>query len=508
MLIEDVKSMLNRLATHGWSELFALHGLDILAADIERELQRELPAIDRSVVGFSDFSLSANRAIEPGSVEQSLLYHALASTKVVSNTGMTLTSFPTLVELDTLENYIYAKKQTTLDMLRQEARALQAEKGSPISAELAVVLMTSEYRGAESAIHAVNAGMVFSRTGVSRTGTASPQYISSARGFWPASDSNDIHVIPCTWNPYICTKLLATTEIINDITSFGPITPVIEDVGQAFWVPLHKLFEGSECIVGEDISLTWKSHHVNSKIAKIHQFLQSIGETSSAHLADIDKPPYQFKSGIAELQEGNDMPPGTLVPTPSKKLIDLAKDENGKAVTFRVPQEKPNGSRTIRIFWSSLELRSDSSDRPVPEYVHIRHVVNEDGEIESLNDDPEMLKKIAKGNYEAVHYVDFSGAGFVHAEVSGLSQDLGVKAGFSIVAAPDFYPMVSQLDVLRWHEKQQRESPTIARHIKWGAVPTPLSATRLPADPSLSDGLISPFSVSYTHLTLPTILLV
>ena len=58
------------------------HGLDFTRADLEVELGRDLPGIDRGRPGFEDFAREGKRGIEPGSPARSLLYHALASPTV------------------------------------------------------------------------------------------------------------------------------------------------------------------------------------------------------------------------------------------------------------------------------------------------------------------------------------------------------------------------------------------------------------------------------------------
>ena len=71
--------------------------LDILAVDLKRELAKPLSRIDRDYPGFGDFVSSADKAIEPGHPDQSLLYHALAAPTVVfDRNGYELRGFPTL----------------------------------------------------------------------------------------------------------------------------------------------------------------------------------------------------------------------------------------------------------------------------------------------------------------------------------------------------------------------------------------------------------------------------
>jgi hypothetical protein len=84
-----------------------MHDLDIAKA---AELAREL-AIDRNNPGFEDFTLTGKRGVEPGFPAASLLYHAFASPDVhptaSGDPATSVDAYPTLAELDAVENYIY-----------------------------------------------------------------------------------------------------------------------------------------------------------------------------------------------------------------------------------------------------------------------------------------------------------------------------------------------------------------------------------------------------------------
>jgi hypothetical protein len=68
----------------GWDELLRSHGLDIMARDLEQELRKELPDIDRRMAGFKDFASEGRRSVEP--------------------LGTPLGTFPTLAEIETVES--------------------------------------------------------------------------------------------------------------------------------------------------------------------------------------------------------------------------------------------------------------------------------------------------------------------------------------------------------------------------------------------------------------------
>jgi hypothetical protein len=74
---------------HGWADLLARHDLDITAPNLAEELARELTAIRRD-----------------------LLFRALASPNILRGTAHeVLGAFPTLAELDLVENYVFGTWQ-------------------------------------------------------------------------------------------------------------------------------------------------------------------------------------------------------------------------------------------------------------------------------------------------------------------------------------------------------------------------------------------------------------
>jgi hypothetical protein len=138
-LIDDVQTVCHRLAPHGWADLLGQHGLDITASNLAEELARELPGIRRDLPGFEDFAMEGERGIEPGRPARSLLFHALASPNVLRGVANEpLGAFPTLAEIDVVENYVFGAKPPTLQELKERV------DGAP----LVVAVFASEYRTA------------------------------------------------------------------------------------------------------------------------------------------------------------------------------------------------------------------------------------------------------------------------------------------------------------------------------------------------------------------------
>src|SRR5262249_48449239 len=93
--------------------------------------------------------------------------------------------------------------------------------------------------------------------------------------------------------------------------------------------------------------------------------------------------------------------------------------------------------------------------RNAPEFVNIRHrVISTDGgqTIENLNTEPaeEFADTIKDGGFEAALYEDGPADGCVVAEVTGLAPRTKVRAAFSVMAAPDFFPFASEIDISEW----------------------------------------------------------
>jgi hypothetical protein len=407
-LIEQVRAVCNRLAPLGWRDLMLQHGLDITAVDLEQELIKDLPNINRQVPGFEDFASDGKRAIQAGFPSYSLLFHALASYNVVTG----LQGFPTLIELEAVENYVYGvQPPSILDLRARSGRR-----------PLAIVVFASEYRPAPATVHRQHADMCFSRTGVARVGTAQPLYDAAKRTFTPIVDGeqNTFRTLPARYSAYIAVQYRGNQNV------FGPMRFQIADSNLNFWVPLHKLFEGTECIRGLDLELTFNTHHVNEKLRRIHLVLKKAGWGEP----DISNAPFIFSEGIAELATNPDFGAGLLLPVVHENLVEAATYQ-GKLLTYKVP---PSSSTLV----SSLFIPASGNDRHAPEYVQASHRVLPNGEIENLNNLPNVNEVVKKGGYDALHYIDFTGDGWVEALCPQLAVDIprNIRA-YSLVTAPN-----------------------------------------------------------------------
>src|SRR5947209_12600094 len=169
-LLSGVEAAVKRLGPLGWTALLKHHGVDLTAKDLASELSKPLTRIDRSFPGFEDFAREGVRGIEPGAPAASLLFHAFASPRVTvfreRGRAKPLKGFPTLAEIEAVENYVYGVRPPSMQDLRAKAH----------SARLAVVVFATEYRAAVGTVHRRHADMVFARTGVTRIGTEPARY--------------------------------------------------------------------------------------------------------------------------------------------------------------------------------------------------------------------------------------------------------------------------------------------------------------------------------------------
>ena len=173
--------------------------LDITAPDLARELAKPV-AIDRTYPGFGDFALAGNRGIEPGRPDESLLYHALAApTVVLDPSGSLLGGFPTIEEIETVENYIYATRAATLCALRAAANGLP----------VAIATFALHYRNAPDSVSGKHAQLCFSRTGIARLGDLEPLYDAPRRSFAGLDPSRpySFRVLPTRFAPFLAVRM-------------------------------------------------------------------------------------------------------------------------------------------------------------------------------------------------------------------------------------------------------------------------------------------------------------
>lgn len=470
-LIDDVKTICDRLAPLGWRDLLlavTANALDISQTTntkLRNALTATIPSIDRSRSGFEDFHPSASQAITAGVPAQSLLYHALASCQVHPTANGEPSSnprhYPTLEELDTVENFIYSLAFDRTDL-----------------AGTVVAVFAYQYRPASRTTHLRHADLAWSRTGVARVGTAAANYDSSRRSFWviPKDGSESLCVLPARYAVFLARK--AKPGAAGSVQG-GHNGPADDD----FLFPVHKLFEGRECIKGQTLTIGYSEFHRNEKLRKIHSLPESQGGLPVPAGFSISKAPYVRDStnggSLATLVKvGSSI---QLTPKPAATLVHTVSQKNtvtntNQVVHFVVPAVRTVRDRETRFVESTLEIPAFDEDRLAPEYVNIRHKVDPTGSTTQIPSDlnqesaASFSSLMANGGYAAAHFADDSCDGVVEATVSGLAVATPTFPAFSLITAPDFFPLADQSEV--------EADPTIGRV-------RPLSKGRLPVNPTL-----------------------
>jgi hypothetical protein len=496
-LIDGVADACRRLAPLGWRQLLldvTAGQLDIAAPDLPQQLSRTLPRIDRTIAGFGDFADAGTRGIEPGRPDYSLLYHALAAPTVVADSaGAALRGFATLAEIGAVENYVYGVEPPTLDDLRRRADGHA----------LGIVVFALQYCNAPQSVHGRHAELCFARTGISRLGTIEPLYDAKARNFTAADPARpfDFRVVPRRFAPYLAVRMNAAPD------SFGPQDPLPDDAARQFWVPMHKLFAGRECIAELDLQVWLERDLRNVELAEFHRFLDRAGLANNWSGADLEQFPFVIKDAmLGSLSRRPEFGDGVLEPRPSP-LITPAQYK-GRLLTF--PVDGSYTSNPVNLQLSSMQIlpanfashepkyfadASQETQRPAPEYINIRHRVLPNGQIDNLNLRPDMDKIIANGGYQTLHYFDATGDGWIAAHCPQLADlvDAHMPA-YSLLALPDFFPQVTHRALMLWWRDKV---PAPVRAALWAIPPLALSQTRIAANITLPIG----FNLEDTTIT-------
>jgi hypothetical protein len=492
-LIDRVAAACRRLAPLGWQPLLldATGGeFDLGAANLKAELIKPLARIDRSCPGFGDFAVNGRRAIEPGQPDRSLLYHAFAAPTVVADRkGAALGDFPTLAEIEAIEDYVYGVEAPSLGELRDRVQ------GRP----LGVVVYALQYRNAPMSVHGRHAELCFSRSGIARLGTLEPLYDARARTFISLDNARpfDFRVVPRRFAAYLAVQMAGGGD------RFGPQDALPEDDKLQFWVPIHKLFDGPECIAGLDLRLEFTRGLRNDELAQFHRFLDLAGLENNWRGEDLEQFPFVIKDDmIGSLSENPDFGEGLLVPRPAP-LITPAQYQ-GRPLTFPVDGRYTSDPANLQL--SALPSVAEAHEprympgaaqetqRPSPQFVNIRHRLLPDGRIDNLNLRPDMNAILRRGGYQALHYFDAGGDGWIAASCPQLDGIVEAwKPAYCMVGLPDFFPQVTQRELMVWWRDKV---PKAVRGALWAIEPLALSQTRIAANITLPVG----FSIEDTTI--------
>jgi hypothetical protein len=448
-LIDEVRKICRRLTPFGWAALLKRHGLDILANDLKKELYRDISkSIDRRVPGFMDYCNTGFSAIQPYNPSMSLLYHALASPNVHPGPGNSPLAnnkaYPTIEELDLLENYIFSGNHPDgiVSIRDEKFFSTHFKKES-----LVITVFAYQYRPGGKSVHGGYADICYSRTGIARMGTEGYQYIGSSRSFWPvpAQTSNAFCIMPARYGAFVAEIRTKTVD--------GEVMLAQKTDKEQYIFPLHKLFEGEECIAGLNIPpFSFEENHVSEKLRLLFQSL------NVKNGFNLDDPPFMRSSGkdamVGLENHGSSV---LLVPVKTKALIEPAKQKT-KTVHFTVT---PFSVKDDNRYSTSLQIENHGprfkDARIGPEYINIRFELKPKDRIENLSDqftaieEAAFLQKINRGGYKAVVFIDNSCDGCIEIKFSKpFNWITALYPAYSLVAAPDFFPLCDQSDIANW----------------------------------------------------------
>lgn len=481
-LIDDVRTLLVRLWSHPearWPQLFAAHGFSrsaeqlasISAARLRDELTTPTLAVDRSLRGFADFAPRANRLVAPGRPGKSLLYHVLASPDVHPTLDGAPTANPTayatLEEIDTVENFVYSLVADRTDL-----------------AGTFIAVFAYQYRPARRSPHRVHADLAYSRTGIARVGTAPPHYDAGRHSFWvvPEDGRERIAVMPARFAAFLARH--GRPKGLGSVQGGGT------DNGDGQYVfPLHKLFDGPECLAGRTLRVRFHEYHRNEKLSRIHALA---GQGGIDIVPGFDATTYPFvrdsRNDPALVRLDRVGASVLVVPVPHDTLVRTVVQHNTVAnrvqtVHFLVPPEGKIRARTTRFESSTLEIPAFDGLRLAPEYVNIRHEVDvaasPSAPLRDLNALPEaeFQPAMTNGGHRAAHFTDDTCEGCVTADVDGFPPSPEDRPAYSLVAAPDFFPLADQVEVARQRGTGNAAPLSFGRHLANSTIPLPSSPT-------------------------------
>jgi len=483
----------------GWTAfLNRVSGVDLhlRGPSLEEELLRRIDPPRHS--GFEDFG--GVRTVQPGQPARSLLYHALASPKVkltgADGTPAPPLSYPSVEQLDALENYIYARLK--LGGYRIGGHPVEVD-------DMVLAVFAYEFRPADKTPHGLHSDLVFSRTGIARVGTHEMVYAPEQRCFvnQPAAHASgqDLAVTPARYSLFLAKPVVGAGNL-SLLGVEGNIFNGRRDRSRTFLLPFRKVFTGDDTLGVK--SIAFAESHLNEKLLRLSQ---GKGVELPAGVFDLTRPPFVRRSSTSTLpsftpdprhhntelvtltQQGSSV---LLAATKGSLISEAWQTVGGRRERVRilVPptwRARYSGNVTNRRYttlkleqhphWNAVDFAvSDGlagggsrttgvrSPRNAPAFVNIRYEVRkEDGEaVRYLGASKGDYERIRAGGYWAAVFEDRICDGCVQAVVTPSGSPLAggteksvlgamlskqVRPAYSLVTAPDFFPLVDGADL-------------------------------------------------------------
>lgn len=469
-VVDRFQEVLRWMEDHGWVQLLR----DVTGHEFDRTQRPEglvnVPIAIRpewkDEPGFDDFG--GDNWITPGDPAFSLIYHALASPHVLLPPAYDRAeNYPTVAQLDAVENYVYALTAHTTGKLLEEKENDDTR--------YVVAVMAYEYRTRLRTPHKQHADLVFSRTGMARVGQEPLNYDSRSRCYTnaPADPTKARHfaVTPTRYGAF-----LAKQVPLKEVSLQTKETRLSGDKDRKFLLPVRKLFDGDPLLDGG--TLHFAEHHRNEKLKGLFTYLKQEHETSAGG-HETDKVPFVRNSHTNEAGAltGHDSDLVRLERTGSSVLLaglpaPLITEamQNGKRIWFVVPKMWGNKKKSNRRYQTFKLMRKKSKDvkgavlasirelipgaqvtdlrepRNAPMFANIRYRIEDKGsEPIHLNPDTPGFPDILDDEYMAAAFEDAICHGCVAVESmpaygSFNAHRLHKIPAVSLVTAPDFFP--------------------------------------------------------------------
>ncbi len=448
------KELLKWLQENGWiaylNQTLALN-IDAADKDIDHYTQKQRFA---KAAGFDDFA--GHRLIEPGYPAGSLLYHALASPRV-KPAGFGPQQYPGIAQLDVLENIIYGLK------------AMDGEDWN----NMVLAVFAYEYRPAYKTPHHNHADMVFSRTGIARIGEYGMNYDAVSRCFINkpavAGKTKNIAVAPARYGLFLAKKVTGETGI----TLMGKATDG-NDPSRSFLQPVRKIFSDDTLISANHV--TFKEYHITEKLYSLvkksaNSFDNPVDKSGKPRF-DIEKPPFKVESNhSANLVTSTAIGSSVLVTSVAAPLVRLAV-QNNQRIFLKVSKDDEayfSALNTAHVGDEEvLDIHSPADDivrevndyavpRNVPMFVNIKYMQDKKDPSKLIHLDTTEQKGHVFDNYKAGLFEDSICDGCVTVDTSLWTSSTVPPAvlknclpAFSIITAPDFFPLVDPFDLLEF----------------------------------------------------------
>ncbi|WP_223451218.1 MULTISPECIES: hypothetical protein [unclassified Pseudomonas] len=474
-LEQDVRNLLVKLLATRWKTVLGAHGVNA-----QTEFSAEL-TVDRTVLGFHDFSTDKAALIQPGDPARSLLYHCLAS-PAVQPSGLEQSDYPTQEDLDLVENYIYS----LVDVSDQQRRKWVA------------AVFAYEYREAAGTPHHMHADLVFSRTGIARVGNAPALYDPTIRNYRHDTDlSHEVRVMPARYAAFLCERVEG-----RDLEGCYLGGSQFGDASRQFLVPIVKLFPGLRLDTFTCETVEFSAFHFTDRLRRLF----SVGKLPNIKSADLSQPPYTRTSRNDGLLINAELKGATLTvcaePQPLVREVMVSMGTGGGQVQHGATEVPPKGPgieayienrrySTLRVgqklFSAGLDYISAAiigvvaanerpflSPRNCSEFINMRHQLNDEtGAVNDINisipDATEFESVLDAGRYDIALYLDDICDGYVAAMYSSNDHKYDVTPAFSIITAPDFFPYVGNLELKKFSSNFEEGGPSALCEGRLGA---------------------------------------